>query len=217
MRRYNEKNWHAIGWLLLLIVAAMFSVSAKAQTPAPTMTFASSVTNAAGSLNTTLTWSSTPAASSCIASGSPAWTGEQGASGTKALPTITLSGTYQLKLDCSWAGDTTATVTWTIPTTNTDGSALTNLAGFQVFRRMNNPDLNGGEMTPVNDPKATTYVFKNLLPGTHYFGVQAVNADGVPSMMSNVANKVISGTTAQSASVTLTVNPKPSPTVVTVK
>lgn len=215
MRRDNIRNWHVIGWLALLCFAAVFSV-AHAQVP-PSMTFTSSVTNAAGSLTTTLTWSTTPAATSCIASGNPAWTGEQGGSGTKPLPTITLSGSYALKLDCSWAGDNTATLTWVIPTTNTDGSALTNLAGFQVFRRLNNADLNGGEMTPLTDPKATTYTFKNLLAGTHYFGVQAVNADGVPSAMSNEVNKVISGTQSQSASVTLTVNPKPSATTVSVK
>lgn len=195
---------------------------------AQTVTLTPSVTSGNGSLTTTLTWSTTPAAQSCTASGHASWTGTKAASGTQALPPITLSGTYNLTLACTWPGVSTATVSWTAPTTNTDGTALAKcasatstgpcLASFQVYRRVGNADLStGAEVTPVNDPNATSRAYTGLGAGTHYFGVEAVNGNGIPSAMSNVASKVITASVSRTESVTVTVNPKPSPVAITVE
>jgi hypothetical protein len=139
------------------------------------------------------------------------------------LPPITLSGTYNLTLTCNWPGDTTATLTWTAPTTNTDGSALAKcasdttvgpcLAYYNVYRRVGSTDMNGAEVTPVRDPNATTKVYTGLGTGTHNFAVEAVNGNGVPSVLSNIAAKVITSAVSKSQSVTITVNPKPNPPV----
>lgn len=217
------------GLVLLAILLLGIFTPAFAQTE-PSVTFGASVTNAAGSLSTRLTWSTTPAANSCTASGHPSWTGTKAASGAVDLPPITLSGTYSLTLNCTFAGDSTATLTWVAPTQNTDGSALAKcavpvpssgscLAGYRFYRRLNNPDLStNAEVTPALDnPNATTRAFTGLVAGTHYFAMEAVNADGVPSVLSNTASKVITGSSTKSAGVTLTVNPKPNTTTLTVQ
>jgi hypothetical protein len=202
-----------------LLLACVLLACSPAFAQVGDVTFGASVTNANGSLSTTVSWSTTPAAQSCTASGHASWTGTKAASGSLALPVITLSGTYPLTLNCSWAGDTTATVNWTRPTTNTDGSALAVcaagvtsgpcLAGYRVFRRVGSTDMNGAEMTPVAGGATASRAFTGLGAGVHNFGVEAVNADGVPSVMSNIAAKTITTGGSRSASVTLTVNPKP--------
>jgi hypothetical protein len=72
-------------------------------------------------------------------------------------------------------------------------------------------------MTPVRDPNALSRAFTGLGAGTHNFGVEAVNGDGVPSVMSNMATKVITVTASANRSITITVNPKPSTTAITVE
>src|SRR5678815_2204382 len=64
---------------------------AHAQT-AGTITFTANKTSATGSLTPVLTWSTTPVASSCTASG--AWSGTKFASGSQTLATITTSKSY---------------------------------------------------------------------------------------------------------------------------
>jgi hypothetical protein len=204
-----------------LAVLAGYAPQVFAQTPPP-MTFTASVSSANGSLSTTLTWSA-PWAQSCTASGHTLWTGQKAASGTLALPAITLSGTYPLTLACVGpATANTITLTWVAPTVNTDGSALAKcpsatstgkcLAGFRVYRATNSR-LEGAEMTPVNNPNALTWVTGALPAATHYFGLEAVNGDGVPSPMSPIASATVAASTARTETITLTVNPVPgSPT-----
>jgi hypothetical protein len=79
-------------------------------------------------------------------------------------------------------------------------------------------NMQSPEMTPVNSPAATSYTWPNIDPaGTYFFAVEAVNANGTPSELSNVASKVITAAASRTASVTVTVNPKPSPPVLTVE
>lgn len=201
--------------LLLVVVPAAF-----AQTT-PTVTFGTSVTNANGSLTTVNTWSTAPLATNCTASGHPSWTGTKAGSGTQSLPAITLSGTYSLTLACTWASDSGAVLDWIAPTVNTDGSALVKcasasssgpcLAYFRIYRRNGSADLTtGAEVTPVNDPNATRYTFGGLAVGTHYFGIEVVNGNGVPSKITAAdLPKTVAAATTRTASVTLTVNPVP--------
>ena len=81
-----------------------------------------------------------------------------------------------------------ALVSWNPPTTNSDGSALTNLKGYNIYW--------GG--APDNYPNSTSlgvgvtsYVVEQLTPGTWYFVVTAVNAQGIESIFSNVASKTM--------------------------
>jgi hypothetical protein len=214
----------------LLLVCAFLAMSPLALAQAPgDITFGASVTNANGSLATTLTWSTSPVATSCTASGHSSWTGTKAASGSLALPVISLSGTYNLTLACTWPGNNTAIVNWTRPTTNTDGSALalcavpvpssgSCLAGYRVYKSTT-VGMASPEAQLVNTPSALSHTWTNISPAaTYFFAVEVFNANGVPSELSNVSSKVITSTASRTASVTLTVNPKPSaPTGLTVE
>ena len=82
-----------------------------------------------------------------------------------------------------------ATLSWTPPTTNTNGSPLTNLAGYRVHW-----GTAAGSYTnsvTLNNPGLTSYVVESLAPGTYYFVVSARNSSGVESAMSNSGSKTI--------------------------
>lgn len=84
-----------------------------------------------------------------------------------------------------------AALSWTPPTTNTDGTALTNLAGFRVVygtsatAMANSVDFTAG---------VTSACITNLSPATYYFAVRAFNSSGGESVNSNVVSKTISTT-----------------------
>lgn len=82
-----------------------------------------------------------------------------------------------------------ATVSWTAPTTNTDGSALTNLAGFKILYGTSSANLNN--QVQIASASATVHTVENLVPGTYYFAVRAYNSSGTDSDLSNVSSKVV--------------------------
>lgn len=83
----------------------------------------------------------------------------------------------------------TATVSWTAPTTNTDGSALTNLAGYRIAYGTSQSNLSESET--IDNPGLTTFTVISLGTGTWYFAVYAVNAQGLESDVSNISSKTI--------------------------
>jgi hypothetical protein len=82
-----------------------------------------------------------------------------------------------------------AQVSWTAPTTNTDGSTLADLTSYKVMYGRAADTLD--QVAEVSNPGLTSYTVGNLSPGTWYFGVVAVNNAGVESDISNVATKTI--------------------------
>ena len=82
-----------------------------------------------------------------------------------------------------------ATVTWTAPTQNTDGSALTNLAGFNIYYGTSASNLN--QSVQIANPGLTTYALGNLAPGAWYFAVNAYTTAGAESALSSIASKTI--------------------------
>jgi hypothetical protein len=84
----------------------------------------------------------------------------------------------------------TATLSWTPPTQNTDGTALTNLIGYQVMFGQSSTDLD--QTIELDNPSLSTFVVDNLTSGTWYFAVVSMNAQGVASVLSNVTSKTIS-------------------------
>ncbi len=93
-----------------------------------------------------------------------------------------------------------ATLSWTPPTTNTDGTALTDLAGFKVYYGT----ASGSYTQVVNVGYVTTYTVNNLTSGTYYFAVTAYDTSGYESGYSNQVSKTISGGTAQQYSIAVT-------------
>lgn len=188
---------------LAIVMLAVIAVPAFAQT-AGTITFTAEATTGNGSVVPKLTWSTTPAATSCTASGD--WTGVKAAGGTLTLPAITKSAAYTLA--CSWPKDR-ATVKWTLPVTNTDGSAYTNPKAVNVYFGQTAATLKS--QTPqVLAPTATQTILGPLTPGVWNFAVTAVNSGDVESDLSNIPSLTMSALSA-SKNITITVNPQPSP------
>ena len=82
-----------------------------------------------------------------------------------------------------------ATLSWTPPTQNTDGSSLTNLAGFRIVYGTSSAALN--QTIEIANPGLATYVVTGLNSGTWYFAVKAYSSAGGESELSNVASKTI--------------------------
>ena len=98
-----------------------------------------------------------------------------------SLPAFTLSVLQ--------AANGTATVTWTAPLTNTDGTALTDLAGYRISygRAADNLD----QRVDVDNPGQLSQQITDLDTGQWFFGVQARNAVGAISDYSNIVTKTI--------------------------
>jgi len=83
----------------------------------------------------------------------------------------------------------TAILSWTPPTTNTNDTALTNLAGYRIAYGTSATALNS--RIEVANAGASSYTVINLAPGTYYFAVLAYNSAGAESALSNVVSKVV--------------------------
>jgi hypothetical protein len=82
-----------------------------------------------------------------------------------------------------------ATLSWTAPTQNTDGTALTNLTGYRIYYGTNSSSLT--QSVTISTVGTTTYMIGSLGSGTWYFAIRAYNATGVESDLSNLASKTI--------------------------
>jgi hypothetical protein len=82
-----------------------------------------------------------------------------------------------------------ATLSWIPPTTNTDGSPLTNLAGYRIYWGTTQGTYPNS--ATLSNPGLTSYVVGSLTPGTYYFVATAVNTIGIESTFSTVASKTI--------------------------
>jgi len=83
----------------------------------------------------------------------------------------------------------TATLKWSAPTKNTDGSAVTNLTGYVVSYGMSATALS--QAVSITNPATTSYTVQNLGQGTWYFAVSATESDGTTSSLSAVVSKTI--------------------------
>jgi len=81
-----------------------------------------------------------------------------------------------------------ATLNWLPPTQNEDGTALIDLAGYNIY--WGAPGNYTNSVT-INNPGLTSYVVDNLAPGTYEFVATALNAAGVESQYSNSVTKTI--------------------------
>ena len=79
-------------------------------------------------------------------------------------------------------GVTSVTISWVPPTENTDGSALTNLSGYDIHYGAASHKYT--QTVRVANPGLARYVVANLASGTYYFAVAAVNASGTESPLS---------------------------------
>lgn len=207
-----------LGLVLLLCVTPKL---VHAQTVAPVVTFDASVKSAVAPISTVLTWSSTGALT-CTASGAgsgPGWSGSVPLSGTRTLTGINVNMTPTLA--CTGpAGTDTVVLSWTTPTKNEDGTALTDLAGFTLYRG------DTTTLTPLPGdlaPTLTTISLPSQPAGALFYAIDAWANRGVPvtkvrSVLSNVVSRTVVTGPAQTTtkSIAITVIPKPGAPVLTV-
>lgn len=82
-----------------------------------------------------------------------------------------------------------ATLNWSPPTQNTDGSPLNDLAGYKVY--WGTQQGNYANSVTIANPGIATYVVSQLTPARWYFAVTAYSSSGVESGHSNVASKTV--------------------------
>ncbi len=82
-----------------------------------------------------------------------------------------------------------ATLSWSAPTSNTDGSPITNLSGFVISYGTNASSLS--QTVSISNPATTSYTVQNLGQGTWYFAVSATESDGTVSALSSMVSKTI--------------------------
>jgi len=83
-------------------------------------------------------------------------------------------------------GTKSATLSWKAPTLNSNGSPLTNLAGYRIYFGPSATKLT--HAITINSVGVTTEVVTNLSPGTYYFALMAFNTAGAESKLSNVVS-----------------------------
>lgn len=87
------------------------------------------------------------------------------------------------------SADGRATLSWSAPTERTDGSPLTNLAGFRIYYGPTKSDLR--YVIDIKDPGARSWVVEDLTPGRWYFAASAFDSQNLESGRSNAASKAI--------------------------
>ncbi|MEO0576828.1 MAG: putative Ig domain-containing protein [Pseudomonadota bacterium] len=89
------------------------------------------------------------------------------------------TGRFQIDVLQQVAAGRTATVMITAPTQNTDGSPLTDLAGYRIY--YGQPANLYANRIEIDNPGITTYVVENLTPADYQFVVTAYNTSGFES------------------------------------
>jgi hypothetical protein len=82
-----------------------------------------------------------------------------------------------------------ATLSWIPPTTNTNGTELTNLAGYRIYYGTSSTSLK--QSVQIANSGITNYVIENLSPATWYFTVVSYNNANIESPLSEVVSKII--------------------------
>jgi Fibronectin type III domain len=81
------------------------------------------------------------------------------------------------------------TLSWEAPTSNTNGSALTDLSGYRIYYGVSPTDLS--QTVEITSVGIQTYVLDDLPSGTWYFAVIALSSAGNESGLSNIVVKTI--------------------------
>jgi hypothetical protein len=111
---------------------------------------------------------------------------------TTPPPTATVNpttGTQQPGPPPVKVADGSATLDWTPPTQNSDGTTLTNLAGYTVYYGTSPDQLT--QSVKVSNPGLTAYTVSNLAAGTWYFAVTSYSSSGVESSRTGVVSTTI--------------------------
>lgn len=176
-----------------LVVAITSPDADQIDTTDTTMSLSGTATSNAGV--TSVAWTSDKGHAG-TASGTDSWTADQ-IPLELGVNTITVTATDGagdsrsdiIAINRESSGSGSATISWEAPTQRTDGTALTDLAGYTIhYGRM--PGVYDYQID-INTPGIMTYVVENLVPGDWYFAMTAYDSDGMVSDLSNEAERHI--------------------------
>jgi len=186
------------------------STSGSTTVATPTLSGDGNATLTAGSpYNFTPTASATASSLTFSVANKPAWatfnvvTGQlNGTPGTSNIGTysnITISATngsttatlaaFAITVAAAPTSSGAATLSWTPPTQNTDGTSLANLAGYFIYYGNSAAALSN--KIQITNPGLTGYTVTGLGTGTTYFAISAYAASGAESALSNIGSKTI--------------------------
>lgn len=200
----------------LLLAACGSSVSVDANKPGtvPPTTGNSAPTisgTPAGAVNPGGQYSFTPSASDADGDtltfsidGQPSWASFDAATGElSGQPSSNDVGTYaNIRIRVSDGSESAATpffsidvvanalnaalVQWQAPTSNSDGSTLTDLSGFKIYALAES--TRSVSIYDVPSPGVAEFRVEGLLDDTYYFSVTAYNSAGIESLVSEQAS-----------------------------
>lgn len=81
------------------------------------------------------------------------------------------------------------TLSWIPPTTNADGSPMTDLAGYRIYFGRSSGALD--QTVVVSNAGITRWVIENLSPATWYFSMTSVNSSGIESTRSGTVSRTL--------------------------
>ena len=170
-----------------------------ASPPQPSITLSAEPATVAYQGMSTLSWFAENA-TSCTASGG--WSGSKLVEGGESVGPLTEDTSFVLSctgeggeasastiIAVNELGDNTATLTWTPPTSNEDGSPLGDLVGYKIYYGTSPGSY--PNVIDVANSGITEYVVESLSPDTYYFVMTAYNSSGGESVPSNMASKLI--------------------------
>jgi hypothetical protein len=96
----------------------------------------------------------------------------------------------QFSLDVVQNADGSVTVSWTPPTLNDDGSALTDLAAYKFYYGTSSGNYTK-QVRVDNAAGLSTFVIENLTPATYFIVATAINSNEVESGFSNETTKQV--------------------------
>lgn len=106
-----------------------------------------------------------------------------GKGGSASLPA------YSITVSSGSTTSGSATLSWVPPTENSNGTTLTNLAGYRIYYGTSASAMN--RTIQVANAGLSRYVVENLSSATWYFTVRAYTTAGVESAASNTATKTV--------------------------
>ena len=110
--------------------------------------------------------------------------------GSSPAPNTTVSSDGELSSTVAYINGSSATLSWSAPTQNTDGSALTNLAGYNIHYGTDISALDQHISIPTIG--LTSYEIDDLDTGTYFFAITSYSTDGVESAYSAIVSATIS-------------------------
>jgi hypothetical protein len=185
-----------------LLCAVVLGCAAVSVTAAPTGTFDITPKSGVAPYVAKATWSVTGAAS-CAASG--AWTGAKAVSGSQD---VTITAASAFTLTCG-TGAGNVTVRWVPPTTNTDGSLLNDLSGFNVYAGASGTQT--FKKVGSVGKGIISFVDDTVTAGKWDYVVTAVNAQSVESARSMSSTITVQGESWQKSVSAAVVPGVPSP------